>query len=529
MVRAKLKAVRVRRGQGHAPSAWLAAIIALLGVSGCATFRSYNEELDRTLTMAASGNLDTAVKTLERLHDGEDKDLLYYLEMGELERLRGGVAASQSAWLDADTRVRAWEEAARADPARVSRTALSYILNDKVRPYEGHDYEKVMLTTRIAMNHLAQGEWDNARVAIKRTHEREAVIAQVRTRELQGIEAEARKRGVQATFKDLGGYPVQTVDSPEVNALRNSYQSGFSHYLAGFVYEALGEPSLAAAGYRQAIELRPGLPLLEDGLAGLDQRMTAADDGRSDVLLVVETGFAPARVSRHFNLPIPINGRWVLVPVSFPVMQSGGADFAPAAIHLDDTETLTPTAVTSIDAMARRALADEMPGITLRAAVRATAKATAQYQAQRAAEKRRRKGDANAAKALDGAAIALAIGAAATESADERAWRSLPGRIHLARTRLSRGRHTLEIDTPDGTQRIEAEIDGRHALIALRLIRGKLFALLPQAPRAAAASARPSPARTVSEKAPTSDAPDLLPTGREAVVEPQSHAKEYVQ
>ena len=45
-----------------------------------------------------------------------------------------------------------------------------------------------------------------------------------------------------------------------------------SGYLAGFIYEALGELSLAAPGYRLANELHPGVPLLEDALAGLEAR-----------------------------------------------------------------------------------------------------------------------------------------------------------------------------------------------------------------------------------------------------------------
>src|SRR4029079_10905775 len=115
------------------------------------------------------------------------------------------------------------------------------MLNDKSRPYEGHDYEKVMLTTRVALNFLAMGDFDNARVAIKQTHEREAVIADLRAKEVREIERDTGKRGAQTSFKELNGYPVQTIDNPQVNALKNSYQSALSHYLAGFIYEAQSE------------------------------------------------------------------------------------------------------------------------------------------------------------------------------------------------------------------------------------------------------------------------------------------------
>jgi hypothetical protein len=47
-------------------------------------------------------------------------------------------------------------------------------------------------------------------------------------------------------MKDLRATRSPALDAPEVVSLKNSYQSAFSHYLAGFVYEALGEKDLAA-------------------------------------------------------------------------------------------------------------------------------------------------------------------------------------------------------------------------------------------------------------------------------------------
>jgi uncharacterized protein len=470
------------------PTAWrsLPALIAVAVASGCATFRSYDAEMSQTLSIAASGRVDAAIATLQRNNEKADKDLLYYFEMGELQRWRDGYGESLAAWSAADAQVRAWEDAARADPARVAGVALSYTVNDKLRPYEGQDYEKVMLTTRMAMDDLAQGQWQNARVAVKRTHEREAVIAAVRSHEQQEVEQEARKRGAQVSFKELNGYPVQTIDNAEVNALRNSYQSAFSHYLAGFVYEALGEPSLAAAGYRQAIELHPNVPLLEEALAGLDLRVAAPEDGMTDVLFEIETGLVPARVSRQFSLPIPINERWVLVSASFPVLRSQGAGFVPSELRVDGAAPLLPVQITSVDSMARKALQDEMPGIMLRTFIRSIAKATAQYQVERAASKQRSKGDDSAGAMLDVTAFALALGSAATESADERSWRSLPATISIARARLPRGEHRIQLETPSGVQSVEVSIEGRYAFVSLRLIDGTLFAMLPKAPLAGA-------------------------------------------
>jgi hypothetical protein len=82
-------------------------------------------------------------------------------------------------------------------------------------------------------------------------------------------------------MKDLRATRSPALDAPEVVNLKNSYQSAFSHYLAGFVYEALGEKDLAAPGYRKAAELRPNTPLLEQALLDLDKAKVGADEAMS--------------------------------------------------------------------------------------------------------------------------------------------------------------------------------------------------------------------------------------------------------
>src|SRR5687767_3285584 len=160
-----------------------------------------------------------------------------------LQRLAGRTDASQKAWSVANARVQAATQGGLAEVSGLMRGISSFVVNDKLRAYPGHDYEKVMLLTYTALNHLALGDFDNARVAIKQTHELEAQIAELRAKQYAEVEESARQRGARTSFKELNGYPVETLDTPEVNALRNAYQSALSHYLAGFVYEALGEPS----------------------------------------------------------------------------------------------------------------------------------------------------------------------------------------------------------------------------------------------------------------------------------------------
>jgi len=369
--------------------------------------------------------------------------------------------------------VHSWEAAAKADPTRLLGGATALMLNDKSRPYEGHDYEKVMLTTRVALNFLAMGDFDNARVAIKQTHEREAVIADLRAKEVREIERDTGKRGAQTSFKELNGYPVQTIDNPQVNALRNSYQSALSHYLAGFIYEALGELSLAAPGYRLANELHPGVPLLEEALSGLEARLHAPDDGKVDVLFIVASGSAPAIHSQQFNLPVLSGYRWVLVPISFPVITPSAWAPRPNALAVDGAGSVPLAPITSVDLMARRRLKDDMPSIMLRASVRAAASAVAQVQTQRSADR------GNNAAGL--AAMIVTLGSVLVSGADDRTWRTLPSDISIARARLPAGVHSVTIQTPQGPRSARVDVKGRHAVIDFWLLGNQLYGYHPGA------------------------------------------------
>ncbi len=450
-----------------------ALLLPLLCAAGCATFRSYDSELTRTVNLAEVGQVQSALDTLDKNNRLGSKDLLYYLEKGELLRLEGQYENSQTAWFKADAHVQKWEDEVRLSPDRLLADVGSFLLNDRLRPYEGADFEKVMLTTRMALNHVAIGEWDNARVAIKRTHEREAVIAEFRDKEVYEVEQQARKRGIKPSFKELNGYPVETIDSPEVNALKNGYQSAFSHYLAGFVYEALGEPSLAAAGYRLAIELHPGVPLLEKSLEGLDARVADLSSDRTELLVVIESGFAPGRVSRKFTLPFPTYHGLVLLPISVPVLREANPVPRIEAIDLDGVSGGEVPMLTSLDLMERRELRDEMPGILLRTIGRAISRGVLQYETQRRADNR-----ADVGSALVSALTM--IGSVVVEQADERSWRTLPAEIAVARVSVAPGRHKLALRTASGQHDFEVNVGGRYALVCVRLVGSRAFLLAPE-------------------------------------------------
>ncbi|MCO7516786.1 hypothetical protein NJF44_18335 [Pseudomonas guariconensis] len=436
----------------------LATLLAALQLTGCAAFRSYDSELQQTNQHLVAGNVDAALAVLESNNKGEDKDLLYYFEKGELLRSKGDLQGSQDAWRAADDVVFRWEESVKLDTEKYLSQFGSYLVNDKVRRYEGYDYEKVMLTTQMALNLLAQNDFEGARTEIKKTHEREAVIAELRDKEYLKREEEAEKEGVKTEFKELQGYPVASLDDPEVVNLKNSYQSAFSHYLSGFVYEALGEKGLAAPGYRKAAELRPNTPLLEQALLDLDKHDAKTTD--SDVLIVVQSGLAPARDSVRIPLPLPIDGNLVITPLSFPVMKEDTSTAHFSEIYLND-KAQPLTALNSTSAMSRRALRDDMPGIILRTSVRAITRGVAQKKM-------------NEVNPLAG--LAMGIASAVVEGADTRTWRTLPNQTQVARVRLAQGEHRLSLPSSLGGSQIKVKIERPYQVVSLRVVGNQVFA-----------------------------------------------------
>lgn len=465
-------------------------VAAALLLTACAGVPTHESKLSGSLAATTRGDIDEAIKSLDaQLAQGNNKtDLLLNLEKGELLRIGTRYKDSLAALEVADQKVKEWEETAKSAPDKLMNQIGAVFLGDSSRTYEGQDYEKVMLTTRMAMNRISLGDLDTARVDIKRTHEREAIIAEFRALQTAEAEKEAKEKGINVEAKELNGYPIETLKDPEVLKLKNGYQNALSHYLAGFVYEALNEPGLAAPGYRKAIELRPDLPVLEEGLRGLDQRTGFRRQKRvTDVLFIVESGNAPARQSKKFQFPVPTRNGLITVSFSFPVIYPSKDTMQLSQINLGSL-SMPAALVTDFNVMARRALQDELPGIQTRAAIRAVAKGLVQDQV-------------NKKLGPWGGLIGNIVTAATEGEADDRMWRGLPDRVFIARGFVPPGEYDLRLpNQADSNQKLV--VDGRYMVVPVRVFRNKTYFGEPVKIGALAPAMTP-----VAEEAPAPAAP----------------------
>ncbi len=438
-------------------------VLLVLVLSGCAgnPMRQYDDELKETVTLVRNGSVKQAIENLEKNNTpgviSQDKDILYYLEKGELLNLGSDYSAGRDAWLKADETVLQWEEALKTHPEKLLGDIGSYLVNDKTRRYDGQDYEKVMLSTRLTLNHIMLGNYDHARIEMKKTYEREKLIEAFRDKEYDKLKDEADKQQVSSDTTQMKDYPMAELDTPEVRELKNGFQNAFSHYLAGYFFEVTGEVSLAEPGYRNALQLAPNKRIIQTGLQGVGRRKPGAKE--SDVLFVVESGFAPAWKSITIPIPLPQQRGLVVTPLSFPIVKSVGKTFVPPSLSVAGRQLPVET-LTSVDTMSRRLLKDQLPGILMRTVVRAVAKSVVQKQAQKAG--------------LIGGLVAT-VATVVTEQADERSWRTLPDAISVARATLPHGRQTVEFQSGAGIYKAEVDIGNRFTIIPIRLTGGAVY------------------------------------------------------
>jgi len=385
----------------------LSILTAMLLLTGCMNLGMKGESMQSAL---AAGHVGNALAIVEK-EDSQQKDVLASMNKGMLRRMKGDYQGSNRIFEVAKRQI---EELYGVS---VSEQASALIVNDTTRSYMGDRYEQVLLHAYMAMNYIQLDDLDGARV--------EMMQANVKMQEW-GEEPE---------------------DDP------------FVRYLSGIIYEALGERDQALVSYRLAKDAyksskkKHGLKIpvvlkkdllrilseegLEDELSILKKEFNIKHfkakpmaKGFGELIVVVNSGLAPIRHKQ--SIVANTSGEVVdTVKISIPKYTPPKERYS-ARLTTDSITSTDLQLVEDIDALARGALADDMPLIMTRAIARAVLKHKTQ---ERVEEKR---------GAMMGF-LATAINVA-TEQADTRSWTTLPQNIQLARVRLPEGLNKVKIE-----------------------------------------------------------------------------------
>jgi hypothetical protein len=491
---------------------------------GCAT-QTQQVKMNESKEQFKNGNLQNTVTAIQGAF--KDKNTLYYMELGEVQRLQGPTQIPNSTQnlLAADQLVSRWEVTTSDKLRRSFSGVSSYVLSEGFSSeYDPKPYEVSLLSQAIALNHISQGRWNDAMVEAKKMAQREKVIEELIQSQVAAVAKVEREQqmnpntqGASSRIENISGYPINLLDDEETRSLKNSYQNPGAYYLSGFIHESQGEASLAAPGYRLAIELRPQVNFFKTSIAKLDSNI--ANQGKksfADTLIIIDTGYMPKIIPYQISQSFPIGGNSKLITLTFPVIEKSTERFRPTMVQLGD-KVANPELVANIDAMARKNLRDEMPAYVLRASSRALVSLAAQYAADRAAQQaanKRSQGNQNnqnnqnnSNAALIGAIAGMitGYGLQAINVTDVRHWSTLPAQTYMSRMGLPIGPTVLKYTLPSGVTASQVvNLVGGYNVVYIRMFRNRATVLTSNDPAtlppkvSAPAIVNPSPDRSAS-------------------------------
>lgn len=415
--------------------------LIVLSLTACANnpFSSYSKTSNSTLEHIYSGNLALAMKA------ESTGDPLYNMEYGELMRLNQNYTQSNYNFSLAQQSIDLWASSWMVSTGgQLSTMMTSMLINDNAVEYQPKGYERTFLTTEHALNHIDLNNWENARVEIKKMYQIEqatenynqALYAE-EAKEAKNIDQDKEQSYISRQI--LQKYNFSDINDPQVLALKNSYQNAFSHYLAGFVFEALNEPSLARPGYVKAGQLNPSNSLIQQSIDNIDKNVHPKA-GYSDVLIVEEVGHAPQIKSEELHIPINFNlsnnqnSCLNMINIFYPRLVPDRYNTVAYPFNIDQIN-VEPLPMVNVNLMAARALRDETPHIIARnvaAAVRNIAASQASCS-----------GGTDLGSLLS---IGASLGGFMLDRADERTWTLLPSKIYINRMSLAYGKHTITVN-----------------------------------------------------------------------------------
>lgn len=445
-------------------------LLLLVGLQSCSTYNSKTAQIESDLV---NGNFDGAINHIDKnkFLKKDRNRLLYYLEKGKLEHLKGNYHESNKLFEDAyiiiDERI----------TTNAGQAVAAKFTNPMAEPYKGEDFEKVTIHYYKALNYFQMGMVNEALVEAKRINIKllelndkypenknkysEDAFSQI----VQGILYEATGdingafiayRNAFEIYERNGGnyFGVATPQQLKEDLLRTSKQLGFTQeyndYLAKFYPE-----QVKAKGKKEPIigDKRPqgeAIIFWENGLGPAKDQIVLTASGTGNVFYA---SYMDDGVVQDILIPIPSGLNIGSVnAIAIPKYRRRNSYYSTAVLSSGGTEQPFELAQ-DFYPIAKQCLKDRMLRETIDLVLRFAAKKGATALLGAIADGATKKDDDDTKRGSskkdnnnDAVVNLIKLGAdiagAATEKADTRNWQSLPAAIGYARVPLTEGVET---------------------------------------------------------------------------------------
>jgi hypothetical protein len=399
---------------------------ALLTAAGCATGPSGSSKASVN-ALLASHRYAEAEAYLEANKDsqyGQNNAVLFYLDKGVVLNHEGKYAESDATFDMAEQRMD------QLYTVSITKAGGMMLLNDNTAEYAGEPYERVLLNVFRAMDYVFLNKHDEALVESRKLE-----------RFLQQL-------------NDATGAPGLYKDD------------AFARYLDALLFADEGSMddariSLQAsdAAYSDYVRLY-GMPPPRFDFGPREKH-------HGELVFIHYNGVAPRKVTRTWQIAwndaalsvrqdsgsdaqarnaLNAGFKGNAITVAYPAIVQDPFRIVASEVWVDSRPVATTQLMENVSAIAAKSLDDRIGLIKTRAIARAATKYILAVIAGRAAKAACERTCVSYACYACGMAGAAAQGiAAATETADERCWGTLPAQIRMARVKLPAGKHDVAV------------------------------------------------------------------------------------
>ncbi|MCK5226465.1 MAG: hypothetical protein KAQ89_07065, partial [Planctomycetes bacterium] len=265
-----------------------------------------------------------AQKKLKCRKNPKGEDLLWAMQLGAVERMRKNYQQSTQYFDRAEEMLKYYDE-----KSEIGDTIGSIVASDNVTPYKGEEYDGVMINTYKALNFMAVGKMDLARVEFNRALDRQRRAKEKFSEEIDKLRSELEQKQQQDKLSQSN---VENPKTQELLAQKypNLYNfeaypdfvNPFATYLAGLYFNLVGDYAKAADLLKESCGMVGDNPYIADDLATVEKILNGQAKLENTVWLLFENGLGPVR--KEFRLDIPlfiVTNRVKYVGIALPKLE----------------------------------------------------------------------------------------------------------------------------------------------------------------------------------------------------------------
>ena len=319
---------------------------------------------------------------------------------------------------------------------KLSNETAALLSNQANLPYEGRDYDRVLLNTYKALDHLALGQPEPARPELIRAYQRQQDAVTNNRKRLERDAEEINRAKGQADGELAARSVAQAKADPQVAGQLDShygnltslrayadYVNPFPVYLDGIYFLHFAADASDRERARKSFERIRGFvgdsPFIRRDL-DIAERATRGQPAPAMTYVIFETGSAPWREQFRIDLPLFFVGAGNVpyVGAAFPTLAFDG-NYASGLNVTAGAETATTVTLANMDSVVGQDFKNTISGITTKTLLATTIKAAGAYAINKAAS------DQDPMLGLLFKVITSAT-QAAINIADTRTWTTLP-------------------------------------------------------------------------------------------------------